>query len=285
MKLIIISGMSGSGKTVALNTIEDLGYYCIDNLPADLLPALADQFLTEPHPGFENAAVSIDARNRLDHIQEFPDILRGLKMHGLDCEMFFLRAEEPTLIKRFSETRRRHPLSRSGMPLSEAMKLESQLLDPIAAQADLIIETTHTNVHELRALISQRMRSQDENDMSVLLQSFGFKHGIPTDADFVFDVRCLPNPHWEPHLRSLTGRDPEVVQFLEGQESVITMHHQIDAFLSTWIPAFMADNRNYLNIAIGCTGGQHRSVYMVERLGRELADRVPNLSIRHREQA
>ncbi|MGB1110201.1 MAG: RNase adapter RapZ, partial [Gammaproteobacteria bacterium] len=179
--------------------------------------------------------------------------------------------------------RRKHPLSRSGMTLAEAMKLESQLLDPIVGQADMVIDTTHTNVHELRDQIVRRMRTHNEEGMSVLLQSFGFKHGIPSDADFVFDVRCLPNPHWEPSLRPLTGRDPEVVEFLEAQESVITMHHQIDAFLSTWIPQFVADNRNYLNVSIGCTGGQHRSVYMVESLGRDLADRVPELTIRHRE--
>ncbi len=282
MKLIIVSGLSGSGKSVALHTLEDLGYYCIDNLPAGLLDALAQELQREPKP-IENAAVGIDARNLPHALHQFGGILDELESRGIEVEVLFLTCETDTLIKRFSETRRRHPLSNGDRPLAEAVEHERTLLEPITKRADLFIDTSKTTIHQLRDLVFQRIERRRESRLSILFESFGYKNGIPTDADFVFDARCLPNPHWQTELRPLTGRDTAVIDFLEGEPQVESMYTELCGFLDHWIPAFEADNRSYLTIAVGCTGGQHRSVYLVECLSKYFVDRYPSVAIRHRE--
>lgn len=282
MKLIIVSGLSGSGKSVALHTLEDLGYYCIDNLPAGLLSALALELKLAAKP-VKNIAVGIDARNLPQSLQQFNDILDQLKTQGISSEILFITCDPETLIKRFSETRRRHPLSNEHVSLAEAVELERQLLEPIARRTDLFIDTSQTTIHQLRDLVHQRVERREESRPSLMFQSFGFKHGIPCDADFVFDVRCLPNPHWKPELRQLTGRDEAVTRYLDGEKQVATMTANLSEFLDTWIPAFEADKRSYLTVAIGCTGGQHRSVYLVERLAKYFENRYPNVTTRHRE--
>lgn len=282
MKLVIVSGLSGSGKSVALHTLEDLGYYCIDNLPAGLLSVLALE-LSQASTPVQNAAVGIDARNLPQALQQFSEILGQLEQRGISSEILFLTCETETLIKRFSETRRRHPLSNSGATLADAVERERTLLEPIAQRADLFIDTSQTNIHQLRDLVLSRVARENRSRLSLMFESFGYKHGIPRDADFVFDARCLPNPHWQPELRPLSGRDSAVAQYLESDPQVATMHQQLCSFLEQWIPAFEAGNRSYLTIAIGCTGGQHRSVYLIERLARHFQPHYPNVVIRHRE--
>lgn len=282
MKLVIVSGLSGSGKSVALHTLEDLGYYCVDNLPVGLLQAFALQMMNAQKPAYDKIAVGIDARSQHKDLERFPNVLRELKSAGITCEIIFLLADEDTLLKRFSETRRKHPLTSREVPLAEAIRLERRLLEPIAVSADMHIDTSHTNVHQLRDLLRERIQKSDHS-MSILFQSFGYKHGVPGDADFVFDVRCLPNPHWEPQLRPLTGRDPEVVAFLENQPEFMQMFEELTRFLETWIPRFAADNRSYMTVAIGCTGGQHRSVYMAELLANHFCSKWDNVLTRHRE--
>ncbi len=283
MKLIIISGLSGSGKSIALNVLEDLQYYCIDNLPAAMLPALADQLQSSRHMTHEHIAVGIDARNMPADLAGFPAILEDLRARRLKVQIFFLEADNPTLIKRFSETRRRHPLSNEEVPLDEAIIQERSLLEAIAVEADLRIDTSRTNVHQLRELIRSRVRDSNGVQLSLLFESFGFKQGIPVDADFVFDVRCIPNPHWQPDLRRLTGRDPAVAEFLEQHADAVRMFEDIRDFLQNWIPRFEADNRSYMTVAVGCTGGQHRSVYMVEKLANWFREQRPGILLRHRE--
>jgi len=283
MKLIIISGLSGSGKTVALHTLEDEGFYCVDNLPLGLLPGFAEQISNQQMQIYQQIAVGIDARSGADDLKRFSQILQQLKKTPIEIEVVYFQAEINELIKRFSDTRRRHPLTRKGIPLAEAIDIERNLLSPIAQDADLCLDTTHTNVHQLRALIKDRIVSRPKHELSILIQSFGFKHSVPTESDFVFDVRCLPNPHWEPALRPLTGQDPEVQNFLKDQKDVIDMFSHIRNMLEHWIPKFAEQNRYYLTISIGCTGGQHRSVYIAELLNNYFRDLFPGVSLRHRE--
>lgn len=283
MNLIIISGLSGSGKSVALNALEDMGFYCIDNLPITLLDAFATEINGQAPNQDNNVAVGIDARNRPEQLGNFPDIINGLKDKGIHCKILFLQADDATLLKRFSETRRKHPLSGSETPLADAIDRERQLLTPIAANTDLFIDTSHTNVHQLRNLVMEVHSKSDPGGFSLLLRSFGYKHGIPADSDFVFDARCLPNPYWQPALRTLTGQDKEVIEYLD-QEAVAQQYYlQLKQFLNDWIPHFKADNRSYLSIAIGCTGGQHRSVYLVEKLAQHLDGQPAEIVKRHRE--
>jgi RNase adapter protein RapZ len=284
MKLLIISGLSGSGKSVALHTLEDIGFYCIDNLPMGLLATFARHLMEESgeHPP-ERVAIGIDARNHPDQLQRIGTILGELREQGIECQIIFLQADEATLLKRFSETRRKHPLTGKDISLADAIARERELLNPIAQNANLFIDTSHTNVHQLRDLIQERVGSGENRDLSLLFESFGFKHGIPGDADFVFDARCLPNPHWDPNLRPLTGRDQAVANFLDQHELAMTMYEQIRDFLHFWLPHFKADKRSYLTVAIGCTGGQHRSVYLTERLAAWFRERHQNVALRHRE--
>jgi len=283
MRLIIVSGLSGSGKSIALHVLEDLGYYCIDNLPIGLLPALAEQVVGEPGAHRGQFAVGIDARTLGADLEGFPAMVEDLQAKGLDCDIFFLEANDATLLQRFSETRRRHPLSSDKLALNEAIAKERALLEPLSARADLIIDTSLTNVHQLRDLVRERVSHEAPASLSVLLESFGYKHGVPADADFVFDVRCIPNPHWEPELRALTGRDRPVADYLERQPQVEQLYEDLAGFLERWLPQFESDNRSYMTIAVGCTGGQHRSVYLVERLAEGLQERGRPVLTRHRE--
>ena len=270
--MIIVSGLSGSGKSIALQTLEDLNYYCVDNLPLDLLLPFAETMLSRQHSATQaTMAVSIDARNFVDKLAQFPKVLNKLRELGLNVEVLFLQADEDALIKRYSETRRKHPLSINGKPLAEAIRREQQLLEEIATHAELVIDSSHTNIHELRELIRKRVHARPANTISLLFESFGFKHGVPVDADFVFDVRCLPNPHWEPKLRPLTGLDTPVRDFLANHIDVSAMIYSIQQFLQTWLEKFEANDRNYLTIAIGCTGGRHRSVYIADILAQHFS--------------
>ena len=283
MKLLIVSGLSGSGKSVALHTLEDLGFYCIDNLPLFLLGELARGLETESGRQMAKTAVGIDARNQPERLVEVPELVRGLRARQVDCRVLYLDAETETLIARFSETRRKHPLTADNRPLAEAIALERTLLEPILGEAELRIDTTHTNLHQLRDRIREHLIEGHSRQVALLIQTFGFKHGIPHDVDFVLDVRCLPNPHWQPDLRSLTGRDEAVARFLETSPEVKEMEADLTGFFERWIPRFEADGRSYLTIAIGCTGGQHRSVYMGERLHRHFAVQGRKVMLRHRE--
>lgn len=283
MRLLIISGTSGAGKSTVLHALEDIGSYCIDNLPMALLPAFAREITAAADHPYQTVAVGIDVRNLNNDFASFPALLKEISRSGLDYEVVFVDAQDETLIKRFSETRRRHPLTGDEVPLEEAIAQERNMLQAVSGQADMQIDTSRTNVHQLRDLVQKRIGGRSAPQMSVLFESFGFKHGLPVEADFVFDVRCLPNPHWEPHLRSLTGCDSEVADFLETHSEVNRMFDEIRQFLESWLPRFAADNRSYLTIAIGCTGGQHRSVYLVERLSQHFRHIQHRVLTRHRE--
>jgi len=282
-KLIIVSGLSGSGKSITLHTLEDLGYYCIDNLPLFLLKKLVTGLEEASDDVFAKTAVSIDARNQLQRLDGLPERLELLCNGPFEYRLLYLEAETETLIQRFSETRRKHPLTTLDRPLSEAIELERRLLGPILSDPHLRIDTTHTNVHQLRDLVRAHLRDDTSHKVSILLQTFGFKHGIPPDVDFVFDVRCLPNPHWQPGLRPLTGLDPAVARFLEGSPEVAEMHSDLARFFDRWIPRFEADGRSYLTVAVGCTGGQHRSVYIAEQFRKHLETSGHQVMVRHRE--
>lgn len=282
IKLVVVSGRSGSGKSTALHLLEDLGYYCIDNLPVGLLPDLIKK-ITEENPIIYNRiAVGIDARNLPSDLQRFPGIIENLKSQ-FECTIIYLDADNNSLINRYSDTRRKHPLSGADLPLSDAIIKEKKLLEPISDCADLTIDTSDLTMHELRDLVKARVADRKGNNIALLFESFGFKHGIPVDADLVFDVRCLPNPYWIHHLRGLTGKDQEVVTFLEEHSLVNEMYADILRFLEKWLPRFEANNRSYMTVAIGCTGGQHRSVYFCEKLAQQFRDTLSNVQVRHRE--
>ncbi len=283
MKLIIISGLSGSGKTVALHTLEDEDYYCVDNLPLGLLSSFVSQLLTQKIRLYDNIAVGIDARSHAEDLHEFSHIINELRHSDIDIEVIYIQAERETLVKRFSDTRRKHPLTRKGLPLCEAIEIERTLLKDVALAADLYIDTTYTNIHQLREHIKTLVVRRQHGSLSILFQSFGFKNGAPVDSDFVFDVRCLPNPHWEPALRPLTGQDPEVIKFLQSQQDVQEMLQYLRDFLRFLIPRFTQQNRFYLTVSIGCTGGQHRSVFIAEQLHDDFKAQLDNVSLRHRE--
>ncbi len=283
MRLVVISGRSGSGKSTALHILEDAGFNCVDNLPASLLPALIEQVKQRGHSREMRFAISIDARNTWSDLQQFPQIMAIAKQPEMRVEILFLDARSQTLIQRFSETRRKHPLSNETTDLREAIATERRLLEPIADVADLIINTSNLSLHQLRDMIKQRVVGNETTGMAVLFESFGFKHGVPVDADLVFDVRCLPNPYWKRQLRPFSGRDQEVIDFLEQQPEVDEMFTDIRNYLARWLPRFEANNRSYITIAIGCTGGQHRSVYLVERLQKHFTQRFKNIQLRHRE--
>lgn len=284
MKFIIISGLSGSGKSVSLDTLEDAGYYCIDNLPLSLLADFAKLMANAKSLGFQYAAVGIDARNQLEDLSQFNDVLKQLNAIGLDYEVIYLRAETACLLKRFSETRRKHPLTSRSVSLAEAIHLETERLAPIANHASLQIDTTHTNIHQLRKLIRTRLiQARQENKLSLLFESFGFKHGVPIDADFVFDARCLPNPYWDVNLRPHTGRDQPVIDFLSQSKTVEQYFNDLITFFENWLPRYVEENRAYVTVGVGCTGGQHRSVYLCERLGEHFQAQGYNVITRHRE--
>lgn len=283
MRIIILSGLSGSGKTIALQTLEDLDCYCVDNLPFKLIAPLVQELLSTGASLPPNVALGVDARNFFGELSRFPAMLAELRNSGLPVEVLFLQANDETLLKRYSETRRRHPLDLGNLPLQEAIRRERQLLEPVVACADLIIDTSDTNLYQLRDLIRQRVHETPGDALSLLFQSFGFKNGVPSDADFVFDVRCLPNPHWQANLRQLTGRDALVSAFLRSHIEVLEMLGDIRDFVATWLPCFADGNRSYLTVAVGCTGGQHRSVFIAEALGQHFSALRKHVVVRHRE--
>ena len=283
MELIIISGLSGSGKSTAINLLEDEGFFCIDNMPVSLLPGLVKELSQNAVNAYPRVAVCIDARNTREDLTRF-EAMCGSAREMAKLKIVYLDADTSILIKRFSETRRKHPLSGLQLPLLEAIESEQAILEPIAASADLRIDTSAMNVHALRRALRDRLLNSDESrGFSLLIESFGFKGGVPTDADIVFDLRMLPNPHWEEALRPQTGLDEPVKIFLEGAEEVQEMFTDIYRFLDRWLPRMQTSGRSYVTIAVGCTGGQHRSVYMAQRLGEALKPSFGNLQIRHRE--
>ena len=283
MRLVIVSGRSGSGKSTALHVLEDLGYYCIDNLPGSLLTPLVEQMQSGLPTERRSVAVSIDARNLPTALERFPTSLSELDKTGIPHTVVYLDADDQTLITRFSATRRRHPLSDNNTSLEEAISREGTLLDPIATVSDLKIDTSNLTLHQLRDIIRTQVAEQTGAALALLFISFGFKHGVPADADLVFDVRCLPNPYWDPSLREFTGCDEPVQNFLSQQEHVTEMITDIQSYLEKWIPRFEANNRSYMTVAIGCTGGQHRSVYLAERLQQHFEPQSQNVQVRHRE--
>lgn len=283
MHLIIVSGLSGSGKSVALDTLEDCGYYCVDNLPVGLFGSFIRQAVVDNQPAFRKVAIGIDARNQTSSLEQFSSTLQLAGRFGIRCQILFLQADSDTLLKRFSETRRKHPLTDGTHPLSEAIELERKVLEPVISRAHLLIDTTYTNVHQLRELVRARVGAKPDNLMSLYFLSFGYKNGIPLDADFVFDARCLPNPYWEHSLRAKTGQDPEVADFLAAIPEVQGYLDDIGGFLERWVPQFAAEGRSYLTAAIGCTGGQHRSVYLVEALAVRFRSDAHDLLVRHRD--
>ena len=280
MKLIIISGRSGSGKSTAVRALEDSGYNCIDNLPISLLEALIMEYVKEDAANTK-LAVCIDARSR--SLEKFPDILMKLENAAIERQIIYLDALGPSLVKRFSETRRKHPLTTKDIDLRQAIDMEARILGSVADLANLIIDTTHLGAKQLSDQIKERIIQREESSISLVFRSFGFKHGVPVDTDFVFDLRCLPNPHWEPKLRPLTGLDQEVENYLDDQPMVIEMFDELSGLLKRWIPRFEANERIYMTIGIGCTGGQHRSVYMAEKLARYFKEQFENVLVRHRE--
>jgi RNase adapter protein RapZ len=276
MQLIVVTGLSGSGKSIALKALEDSGYYCVDNLPAMLLPETA-QHLSDA--GQERIAVSIDTRSST--LEALPEIIRALRLRDMDVQVLFLESNPETLVKRFSETRRRHPLSSGSITLAESIRLERDMLEQLGDLGHRI-DTSDLSPNALRSWVKDFI-ALDHEGLTLLFTSFGFKHGIPLDADYVFDVRCLPNPNYDPVLRPLSGRDELVVAFLENQPLAQTMYEDIRQFVEKWLPCFMRDNRSYLTVAVGCTGGQHRSVYFTERLTQHFRNLQHKVLVRHRE--
>lgn len=286
MKLVIISGRSGSGKSSALHALEDEGFYCVDNIPVNILDQLHTVLAgTHSHPAM---AVSIDVRNVPGALDSFPQVLSRLKTQGIECQVVFLDADNNTLMQRYSATRRKHPLTNEHCSLSEAIEQEKRLLAPVQSRAHIRIDTSPLSVHQIRERIRQECLDHDHTSetphMALLFESFGFKHGVPMDADFIFDVRCLPNPFWVESLRGMTGKEQPVQAFLAAEADVQAMLDDIIAFIQKWLPKFASGQRAYMTIAIGCTGGQHRSVFMAEQLAQQFCDSY-QIQIRHRELA
>lgn len=263
--LIVISGMSGSGKSIALHTFEDLDYYCVDNLPANLLAEFV-RGATGKNDLPPKLAVGIDVRNRNTDLSKLPSWLSQAGALGLDPKLVFFDADDGILLKRYAETRRRHPLSHLGLALADAIALERRMLKPLRALADVIIDTSELNVHQMRRRVITELGLTADRTVSLLFESFAYRRGVPADADFVFDARGLPNPHWDARLRPLSGRDREVREYLDTQADVNEYTAQVAAFLDNWLPRIQADTRSYVTVAFGCTGGRHRSVYLAETL-------------------
>ncbi|MDR5859627.1 RNase adapter RapZ [Halomonas eurihalina] len=282
MQIVIISGRSGSGKSIALQALEDLGFYAIDNLPAMLLGSLAKEL--RDGQTRSSIAVSIDARNLPHALQRFPSLLHDLRAQGIQCQVVYLTTDARILLERYSTTRRRHPLTRNNrMTLAEAIEQEEVSLTDIRDLADLVIDTSRLSVHELRGRIADQLADRGQESLTLTIESFGFKRGVPLDADIVFDARCLPNPYWDPSLRDATGRDESVIAFLDSYPMVEEMHQDILAWVERWLPRYQASQRSYLTVAVGCTGGQHRSVYLAEHLAHDLSTRQSGVRLRHRE--
>ena len=283
-RLIIVSGRSGSGKSTALHVLEDEGFYCIDNLPASLLTELINRYTKENCKPVQ-LAVGIDARNTVDELKEFPaDFAKIRQNKKVESDIIFLDADVDSLLKRFSMTQRKHPLSQKDESLEDTISKEFLRLRPLFKQADIKIDTSQLSVHELSRLVRERVIGQRQSKLNLLLQSFGFKYGIPSNADFIFDVRCLPNPYWIEDLREYTGKDEPVINFLKNNEHVMQMKQDIANFLQKWIPFFRDSTRSYITIAIGCTGGKHRSVFLCESLGKMFYNHDLQVIVQHREE-
>jgi len=283
MRLVIISGVSGSGKSVALHFLEDLGFYCIDNIPVALLRSFVDEIVTRNDPAFANVGIGLDARSRPSDIAAVPALVQRLRADGISCEVIFLQTDNKVLLSRFSETRRKHPLTDKDTGLEEAIAKERALLAPIINTAELVIDTTAMTVYELREQIRERVAPRTPGSVSILIESFGYKNGLPPNADFVFDVRCLPNPYWELPLRRLNGTDKPVKAFLDSAPAVQEMIDDIVDFLHKWIPRYQDSQRSYLTVAIGCTGGMHRSVYVAEAIANRLGGAARAIRTHHNE--
>lgn len=281
MKLIIISGRSGSGKSTALKALEDSGYNCIDNFPVGLLQSLVHNTLRGLSGNDSRLAVCIDARSK--DLSIFPEILLSIDRMDVDCQVIFLDASSPTLVKRFSETRRRHPLSDHQTDLRQAIDAENEILESIADLADLTIDSTRLSAQDLREVMTTRVIEKSRRGINLLFRSFGFKQGVPVDVDLVFDLRCLPNPFWEVELRPYNGTDPQIKDYLDAQPMVNEMYNDIAGYLENWIPKFEANSRVYMTVGLGCTGGQHRSVYFAQRLGEHFSGAFENVLVRHRD--
>lgn len=283
MHILVISGRSGSGKTSALNLLEDEGFTCIDNLPISLLPALVEKVRLRDTSASTRLAIGIDARNIDSDLSTLPALFESVKHVHDELKILYLDTSKDVLIRRFSETRRKHPLTDRDTGLHEAISEEDIIIAPLAAIADVTLDTTNLNLHELRSAVKRELVGEQTEGIALTFTSFGFKFGVPVDADFVFDVRCLPNPYWEPSLRDKSGQENEVADFLRASEEVGAMADDIEYFATKWLPKFEGNNRSYLNIAIGCTGGMHRSVFLVEELGKRMREKVKNTLVRHRQ--
>jgi UPF0042 nucleotide-binding protein len=278
-RLIFVSGLSGAGKSVVMHTLEDLDFYCIDNFPIGLLDRLHEQIDQYP----KKIAIGINVRNQEQKLTELTASIDRFRHGRIAAELIFLEADNDVLTKRYSETRRKHPFSSAHESLHDAIENEQKLLNSLADIADLKIDTSHTNVHDLRKLIHERVAGRPSGSLSIQLISFGFKHGVPRDADFLFDVRCLPNPYWVTDLRGYCGNDRQIIDYLEQQPMVNKMTGQLIALMAEWIPFFEAENRSYLTIAVGCTGGRHRSVYIINRLAESIRASGRQVIVRHRD--
>jgi UPF0042 nucleotide-binding protein len=278
-RLIFVSGLSGAGKSVVLHTLEDMDFYCIDNFPIGLLDKLSEQIDHYP----KMIAIGINAREQEDKIPRLTESIKKFKSNNIETELIFLEADNDILTKRYSETRRKHPFSTGQKSLRDAIESERALLSPLSDIADLRIDTSHTNVHDLRQIVHDRVAGRKLSSLSIQLVSFGFKNGVPRDADFIFDVRCLPNPYWEKSLRACTGKDGPVIDYLTQQPLVMRMLEQLAVFLTEWVPHFEAENRSYLTIAVGCTGGRHRSVFFIDQLAERIIASGRQVIVRHRD--
>lgn len=279
--VIIVSGLSGAGKSTALKALEDMRYHCIDNLPPELMHDFAAYIEAQPEK-YARVALGMDVRSSNLDLADIPGWLERLQASGVRTQLLFLDARDATLVKRFGETRRRHPLAHGEGVLQAAIIEERRLLEPLREVADWEINTSDTNVHQLTHQTWRCVAAGTEH-MTVVVQSFGFSKGAPADVDFMFDARCLPNPHWDDNLRAMTGRDPEVASWLEKEPMVVQLGNDIHAFLAQWLPTFETGHRNFMTIGIGCTGGRHRSVYLAERLTSQLSQRFPEVMLHHRE--
>ncbi|WP_111748047.1 RNase adapter RapZ [Salinisphaera orenii] len=283
MKLIIVSGLAGAGKSVVLQTLEDIGYFSIDNLPLAMLRDVSASTLTAEGLDYERLALGIDTRAGRERLADLPQRIDNLRAAGVDVELMFVTADPGTILGRFDQTRRRHPLATADLALPEAIRADRDALSAIEDSADVTIDTSRTNIHELRDIVRNRVESGQPGSVAILLQSFGFKHGIPDGVDFCFDARCLPNPYWDPELRQATGRDPGVAAFFEADQATQTYLADLSNFFETWLPAFAHGDRAYVTIAIGCTGGNHRSVYLVEQLAKSCRAHYEPVIVRHNE--
>ena len=283
-RVTIVTGLSGSGKSVALHTLEDEGFFCIDNLPSQLLSEIIDKLLASGSALYERLAIGIDMRSERASADNLLKLLADLRAKDdTEVEVLFLDTDRSTLVTRFSETRRKHPLSTEKLPLINAIDEEARLLDAVKSTAELVVDTSALNLHELREIIRTYLLGKTRVGLALVFQSFGFKHGTPASTDFMFDVRCLPNPHWEPDLREFNGLEKPIIDFLEEQSDVHDMFADIRNFVTRWLPMLEAENRAYLTVSVGCTGGRHRSVYLVEQLCKFFSNSRSNVSRRHRE--